>query len=142
MDFEAYKHHIYFFLIFVVTGIILQTIIHKLIISLYPDSRRNLGKTQNGSQDFFFKIGIIFSWTASLYLGCRMHYSDTFPDELFSFLHVVIKIESVVLIMFFLSHGINHILINIATGKKTVPDNKNLSSGTAKKTVKQPVKKP
>ena len=122
MDFEAYKHHIYFFLIVVVSGLILQAIIQKLIISLYPDSRRNLGKIQNGSQDFFFKIGKIFSWTASLYLGCRMYYVNIFPDELFSFLQVVLKMESVVLIMFFLSHGINHILINVAADKKTFPD--------------------
>ena len=57
MEFETYKHHIYFILVVAITGFILQTIIQKLIISLYPDSRRNLGKTTNDSQGFFFKIG-------------------------------------------------------------------------------------
>ena len=142
MDFETYKNHIYFFLIVVIVGLILQVTIQKLILSLQPDTKRNLGKTQNGSQGFFFKIGIIFSWTASLYLGCRMYYVHIFPDELFSFLQAVLKMESVILIMFFLSHGINHILINIATDKKTAPDDNTLSPGTAKKTAKLPVKKP
>ena len=142
MEFEAYKHHIYFFLIVAFAGLILQVLIEKLIFSLNPDTRRNLGKAQKGSQGFFSKIGIIFSWTVSLYLGFRMYYEHVFPDELFSFLRVIIKMESVVLIMFFLSHGINHILINIAKDKKTAPDDKILASGTAKKTAKLPVKNP
>ena len=142
MDFETYKNHIYFFLIVVIVGLIIQVTIQKLILSLQPDTKRNLGKTQDGSQGFFFKIGMIFSWTVSLYLGSRMYYVHIFPDELFSFLQAVLKMESVVLIMFFLSHGINHILINVSTDKKTVPDDNIPSPGAAKKTAKLPVKKP
>lgn len=141
MDFEAYKHHIYFFLVLVITGLILQTVIQKLIKFLSPDQRRNTGKTPNTRSDFFNTIGKIFSWTAALYLGCRMYYDHVFPRELFSFLQVVLKMESVVLIMFFLSHGINHILVNIATDKKNDPDSNIPSPGTAKKTTKLPEKK-
>ena len=142
MEFEAYRHHIYFFLIVVIIGLILQTTIQKLIISLNPDTRRNLVKTPNGSKDFFSIIGKFFSWTASLYLGCRMYYEYIFPAELYSFLQVVLKMESVVLIMFFLSHGINHILVYVTKDNKKVHDSKIVSSGTAKKTSNLSVKNP
>ncbi len=139
MDFELYKHHIYFIILFLVTGIILQLIIQKIILSLYPDHKRNSVRKINNPLSFYFIIGRLFSWTVPLYLGCKIYYVKLLPDELFSFLIVIIKIEAAILIMLFLSHGINHILKNIAMSINTSSEGKYPPTGEFKKSTNMPV---
>lgn len=113
MNIEAYRHHLYFILIVFLTGLILQEVIKRLIKSLDTDSRKNSVKTATTPLSFFYKIGGLFSWTASIYFGCKLFYANFLSNEIFGFLAVIIRIEAVVLVMFFLSHGINHLLKNI-----------------------------
>ncbi len=133
MDIEAYRHHLYFIMVVILTGLILQEVIKRLIKSLDTDFRKNSVKTAGTPLTFFYKTGSIFSWTASIYFGCKIYYVKLLPGEFFYFLSVIMRIEAVIIVMFFLSYGINHLIKNILSNKNLSHEDKRNSQPVEKR---------